>query len=324
MRRAVRRLSAALLMVVVAQVSARADGISGTYVGHGSNSAFRVQIVQTSDGRLTGRYSQVLLSNGKLTETNASITGASDGHTIALTMTPTEVLAGTLTLSGTVEGSLLHATGGGYGNTLTLNLTKSSEDQYRALVAELAHQGDLANNKRAIQEALPRVDALTNQMATFVEGLPARLARFAPIEGQYRTITERMRMGLARQRSIYGDGQASVARGQLDVAINQAGVQANQLHLSVQSSYDEFASKSAASGKLIADMIRLCQSATTNIGDEALVARWQATCGKIVTAEPDFHKHVGLLRHRFTQIERVWQEERVKQEGLIRSADSTH
>jgi hypothetical protein len=112
-----------------------ADGISGTYVGKGVNSAFLVQIVQTTDGHLTGRYAQVLLqASGKLEEMNALIAGASDGHTVALTINPTELLSGSLSLSGTLEGSLLHLTGGGYGNILTLNLTKIDEAEFRTQV----------------------------------------------------------------------------------------------------------------------------------------------------------------------------------------------
>ena len=132
-------------------VSAHSESISGTYVGKGNGSAFLIQLVQTSDGHLTGRYSQISLQpNGKLAETNAAITGASDGHTIALQIKPTEILAGTMSLSGTIDGSLLHATGGGYGNTLTLNLSKSSEDEFQAAISELARQGELANRKRTI------------------------------------------------------------------------------------------------------------------------------------------------------------------------------
>lgn len=302
--------------------SAYAAEISGTYVGKGNSSAFLVQIVQTADGRLTGHYKQVTLKGVKLEEMNASISGASDGHTIALTVKPAELLAGSLSLSGTVEGSLLHATGGGYGSTITLNLTKGSEEEFRATVAELTRQAEVANNRRTIQEALPRLDSLSKQMATFSGRVSAQLTKFTPIERQYRAITEKMRMGLARQRSIYGDGQASVARGQLDVAINQAGVQANQIHFSVQSSYSDFNTKSNASLKLIADMIRLCQSASTSVDDDTLVARWQAACRKMITTVPDFQKHVGMMQDAFAKIERVWQEERAKQEGLIHSADS--
>ncbi len=57
-----------------------AEGISGTYVGAGSNSAFLVQVVEATGGQLTGRYEQTVLSDGKLNSMNASISGSSDGR----------------------------------------------------------------------------------------------------------------------------------------------------------------------------------------------------------------------------------------------------
>ena len=60
--------------------SASAEGLSGTFVGKASNGAFLVQLVETGDGHLTGRYEQVLLQpGGKIDDMNAVITGAADG-----------------------------------------------------------------------------------------------------------------------------------------------------------------------------------------------------------------------------------------------------
>jgi hypothetical protein len=309
-----------------------AEGISGTYVGKDPTSAFLIQIVQTSDGRLTGRYAQVTLqADGKFQETNASITGASDGHTVALTIQSTVPLSGSLSLSGTVEGAILHVSGGGDGGTLDLNLSKTDETDYRAQIADLTLQAEQINAKHAMESAehslgaaLTRVDTLTTQMATFSAQLPSALAKFSPLNQRYRAITEAMRGGLVRQQSIYGDGQASVARGQLDVAINQAGVEANQLHNSAQSAYTDFNIKSSASLQLVAELQKTCQTANAKIDDAALLARWNTACLKFTTTIPDFQKNIGVLRDAFSRTEGVWQEERVKQELLIRSADSAH
>ena len=137
-----------------------ADGISGTYVGRGSNSLFLVQLVETNGGQLTGRYEQTVLQpNGKLEQMNASITGASDGRTVVVTIKPTELLSGSFTASGTIEGSTIHLSGGGYGSTLNLNLIKSEESAFRALVADLTNQSHQIIATRALQEesALPCV-----------------------------------------------------------------------------------------------------------------------------------------------------------------------
>ena len=330
MRTMLHYVAALLAYLALTAVPARADGISGTYVGKSSNSAFLVQIVQTNDGRLTGHYKQVTQQAGKMSETNASIAGASDGHTIALTLSPTELLAGSLSLSGTVEGPLLHATGGGYGSTISLNLTKSSENEFQAAIAELTRQAELFNSRTQIQDALPRIKSLTTQMGAFSKGLPGHLARFAPLEGQYKAITEKMRAGLARQRSIYCqnpsgycEGQATASRAQVAVAIQQTGIQANQLHLSVQSNYNDFDTKAKVSEKLIADMIKLCQSANSNVNDEALLSRWHVACQQMILAVHDYQKHVAQLRDAFVQAERIWREEQPKQKGMVQSAFKT-
>src|SRR5260370_38257914 len=105
----------AICGLVVAICPAHGDGISGTYVGQGQNIAVLVQLVETG-GQLTGRYEQVVLKpDGKLERMNAAVTGASDGRTVVVTIKPTELLSGTITASGTLEGSTLHLAGGGYG-----------------------------------------------------------------------------------------------------------------------------------------------------------------------------------------------------------------
>jgi hypothetical protein len=67
-------------------------------------------------------------------------------------------------------------------------------------------------------------------MVAFTTKADAMLPKFVPVEQQWRANTEHMRGGLARQQSIYGGGQAAVARGQITVALNQAAIQANQIH----------------------------------------------------------------------------------------------
>ena len=65
-------------------VPASADGASGTYVGQGPYSAILMQIVETAGGQLTGRYEQTVLQpSGQLGQSNASVTGASDGRPLS-------------------------------------------------------------------------------------------------------------------------------------------------------------------------------------------------------------------------------------------------
>jgi hypothetical protein len=65
-----------LCCVAVLAAPVYGEGISGTYVGKGVNLAVLVQIVESPDRHLTGRYEQIALQpDGKLNEMNAVLTG---------------------------------------------------------------------------------------------------------------------------------------------------------------------------------------------------------------------------------------------------------
>jgi hypothetical protein len=85
---------------------------------------------------------------------------------------------------------------------------------------------------------------LTQRLSAFTASANSMLLKFAPVEDRYRTITQRMGVALEREQSIYGNWQASVARTQIFVAINQAAIEANQLHINVDASYRDFDFKS--------------------------------------------------------------------------------
>jgi len=84
-----------LCVLLVTGTPASADGISGTYVEKGSDSALLIQIVETADRHLTGRYEQVILQpDGKLEDMNAVINGAADGQTLVGTLKPGRTVLG--------------------------------------------------------------------------------------------------------------------------------------------------------------------------------------------------------------------------------------
>jgi hypothetical protein len=155
---------------------ASADGISGTYVGKGSNAAFLIQIVETADGHLTGRFEQITLQpDGKLDDMDATIVGAADGQTVVVTIKPAALLAGSLAASGTVQGTLRHLTGGGNGANLILNLLKSDEVNFRAQFAMLTEQGRQIDEARARQDAAQRQAKIETDQLTSLENLTQHL-----------------------------------------------------------------------------------------------------------------------------------------------------
>ncbi|MGA8611665.1 MAG: hypothetical protein WB760_08075 [Xanthobacteraceae bacterium] len=307
-----------LILGVVAAGPAYADDISGTYVGTGANSAFLIQIVETSGGQLTGRYEQTLLepSGGKLDQTTFSMTGASNGQTIAVTMRGAQLLSGSITASGTIQGSLLHLSGSGTGGNVDLNLTKSDEITYKMQIAKLSLRGRQVIESAAKAELLARLDKLTQDMATDSGAAEAQLDKFSPIEQRFRALTDMMDKALTRQRSIFGGSQAFLARGQIGVEINQGGVEAEQLHVSLQDAGRDMAAKLQPLVSSANDLIARCTS-----NEMKSDAGYHAACALLFKTGKTFQENVEKLRAAFDHAEKVWVEEHAKQLAIIRAAD---
>jgi hypothetical protein len=316
---------------------ASAKDLSGTYIGKASNGAFLVQLVETGDGHLTGRYEQVLLQpGGKIDDMNAVITGAVDGQTVVVTIKPSEFLSGTIAASGTIEGRLLHLSGGGNGGSLNLNLLRSDEVDFRAQVAVLTEQARQINNARLQQEAAQRqakieadqranLQSLTQRMIVFTTKADATLPKFAPMEQRYHDITQRMRGALAREQSIYGGGQASVARGQISVAINQAAIQANQIHIGVGASYQTFDFDIGQLNRESAGASQGCRGAHVATDTAPVPVKYEArnaACLRFFDVTKDYEQRVSDLRAAFSKAETIWSAERREQDQIVQESNA--
>lgn len=315
---------------------ASAEDLSGTYISKTSNGAFLVQLVETRDGHLTGRYEQVLLqAGGKINDVNAVISGAAGGQTVVVTIKPSEFLSVAIAASGTIEGRLLHLSGGGNGASLNLNLIRSDEADFRAQVAALTEQARQINSARLQQEAarrranieaeqLANLKSLTQQMTVFTAKADAGLPKFAPVEQRYHDITQHMRSDLAREQSIYGSGRASVARGQISVAINQAAIQANQIHIGVGSSYQTFESDSGQLNREAAAASQSCRSAHATAAPASVSVGYEArnaACLRFFEVAKDYEQRVSALRAAFSKVETIWDAERREEDQIVKASN---
>lgn len=295
--------------------------MSGTYVGKGPTLAVMIQIVETSGGNFTGRYEQVALKpDGQIEDANATITGARNGETVVATIKTADFFAASVPVSGTYQGGVLHLTGG---TNLILNLSSADEADFRAQVAALTTQGQQIIETRARQEAankqakleadrLAKLQNLTERLNAFTTKAEAMLPKFDPAKQKYRAITERMRGGLARQRTIYGGGQAAVARSQLSVALNQLAIEANQIHLNDQQSYRDFDFNSGQLSREAAEANTWCQG--------TIPVSLNGVCPKFLDAQTGFAKRVSALRAAFSDLEATWNSERREQEAIVQAS----
>lgn len=295
-----------------------AAGLTGTYVTRSDTAAVIILLVQTGDGRVTGRLEQSLVTDKGTVETKAaSLNGAADGSTAVLTLAAEQFLGGAATVSATLTGDQLLLTGKG----IDLRLRAGDVDEYRSALTALALSAEISRQSRAEAKALEELRTFNTAAKTFATETVDRLARFSPTEATFRDATERMRKGLAKVRSIIGGDEASVARSQIAVAMSQTEVEASAAYGRVQAAKQSFAS--GASGLLQqADKVRgRCDDLGTLRNPDSL-PEWQSACSSAEANLQTLQSHIGSMQQAFSSIEQVWAKQHGEMVNLIRAAEA--
>ncbi|MGD0401174.1 MAG: hypothetical protein ABSC04_19975 [Syntrophobacteraceae bacterium] len=315
--------------LMIAGSLALANDISGIYVGRGSNIAVLIQIVQTNDRQLTGRYEQVSLQpNGKLDDLNATITGATNGQTVVVTIKPNEFLARSFAVSGTFEGRLLHLTGGGYGSNLNLNLLKSDEADFRSQVAMLTNQANQLIETRERQEAeksaaearerieqqkinfIAGVDKLIQSMQDKNMRIDKVLEYLLQQETQYHAITSKIHSYLERVLSLSGD-RNGVLRNQVIVAMNDEVVNTNGININVQSIVASYFSNLEPLLNELAEAMHSCPAQDETVN---------AACQKLHDPGEAFRAKCKAEVDVLNRLEKTYQTELAAQQAMISKA----
>ena len=255
----IRALIAAVVLLPV-RVEATVS-ISGTYVGTGPDTAIMLQLVESGSGQLTGHYEEVALITGpKLNVVNATVTGNVDGRTVVLNVTPTEPMSARFVFSGMLSNGVLNLSGGGADRSIGLRLSVSSTDVFNSQAAALSKKFELMQAAQDIEASKKRLEAIVARMSAFNERADQDIKSLPASEGRLKQLTQRMAGALARQQSIIPSDNAAVIRGQLGVAINQAGVESSQFHLELQSRQAEFQKTSTGLLADGGDLLKKCHT----------------------------------------------------------------
>jgi hypothetical protein len=279
---------------------------------------------------------------------DATIVGSTDGHTAVLTIKPVEWPSGSYVASGTITGSTLRLTGGGFGSNLALDLVKSDEADFQSEADALTHESEqkIAETKaaeaaraaeaqaaeaaraqeeearRRAQAEADRLQALQNvtkQLLSFTGHADVLFPKFVSTEQRYRSITDAMRRALSREQSIRRGSDTSYARGQIAYDIGQAGYQSGQIHYDFQSFKQDFQNALAPLASSLADAIKSCDVHARDANESASE---KAACRDLTDAAEKFGTDVDALRQRFIDTEAVWQNERAQQEQIIHTAQN--
>ena len=196
------------------------------------------------------------------------------------------------------------------------NLLVSDENEYQRLVADLTDQARTIAAKNEDAARVLRITELTKSIAAFTVAANAELPKFPPVQQRFRQITAWMRAALARERSIFGDGQAAVARSQISVSIQQAGIQAEQLQSSIENAHREMGTELDSIVKTGTDLRPYCASTGTEKGDAQHIA-----CAAFLKSEDNLRSVLTKLNEAFAETRKVWSTEHQAQQELMRAAE---
>lgn len=216
---------------------------SGVYIHASDREVTLVQLIQTPDGKLTGRLEETTVgSDGVVNDKSANADGAISGHDLLLR--PATAWYGGVQASGTISGAQLTLTGDGY----TINAERSTLEDYGKAVAHLRAIGAgdrvriaAANAARATQAATVQAadDLATkqraiiaggNQLRAYANQLNASIAHSPNFAKQAAANTARIArmVETAPRLSEVDRGQLAVAANQIEVATNQIEVARSQ------------------------------------------------------------------------------------------------
>jgi hypothetical protein len=326
--RAVCPLALILSFLALAACSDEASK-SGAYVGSSANAEYEIQLAVSDHGAVAGRYEQTVLTpTGQVEELNGSISGQIEKETVVLNLQPAVPFAGSVALSGTLSGNILHVSGGGFGSKYDLQLSKADDQVFATAVSALKDRAQKQADDRAkAQAAQARVQKegqaysevlrVTSALSAASDRYQRALQNVLRDEERFRTLTQKMSDALERERGIKGDGRASVARGQISGAISQASVGESQLHGSEDQGVENL---NTLAGELRGEIDRAkqdCAGAEANGYDPLTPEAWHDACAHFTDIFKSYQGLALKLEASLREMTAVRAAEEAKQKAIV-------
>jgi hypothetical protein len=323
----VRLCGLALVFVIVGC----SHNISGSYLASDKNAVVWLQIVRTPDNHLTGQMAATVLQpNGSIERNSAPITGAVDGENVTISGSRFFGLE-SFTFSGTLKGDTLTLSGA---QSSPLILARSTLAKFQTAETELTdHSQSVIKTNAAIQARQRTYQAernftasvyqLISRMERFDSEEDVHLGRFPGAEKSYEEITAKVAGYVARERQLAGNPNASVTRGQLSVAANQASIQTEQMHNQTESLELALQTNVKPTADESANLEQRCLSPKLNTGslNPAEIQNVYAACERLESVVTPFRQKFDAMSAGLARLEQVYQREQKAQQGLIQESE---
>ena len=302
--------------------AARAEpDVSGSYVGVSEAAAIMIQLVETPDGQVSGHYEALnFAAGGQLVDRTATLDGAAHAGVLVVRIRVSDGRS-PISASGSVSGGALHIAAGTAPGDLNLTLRLGDEAAFNATAAALHQQAaQLASaqaEQRRVQEQVKSASdflAAAGAFAVKQERYADEAGRFASaypdISRRYAAFTQAMQAGLNRERSIVGNGQANLERGQVAMTIRQAAMEAKLFHSQVIARHNDDGMKLNQLAQQSADTRQRCGPPNAEV----------STCVSLAASTNRLSSRTRDLQVAFDASEGVWREQGAAQEAIVRRA----
>jgi hypothetical protein len=220
-----------LLALLCVAAPSMAASWSGLYLSRSNyNGYIALQLVETKDGGVVGRYRQVVVTeNGAKPEIDAPVSGAVQGDQVIGRIERPWTQGGVIAFSGTRTSSGIRLSGG---DGLHGNLATATERDEQATISELASRASQAANaaraEKAQQDAdkhaksgLAEIDTALRLADEFQARATETMKALGKVPAHYEAVTARHEKMAAHARSL----RDAAARSQVSAAMTQLTVE---------------------------------------------------------------------------------------------------
>jgi len=292
-----------------------AHSASGAYVAQGAGFVEMLQITAKPDGNLEGTLTHAeLKANGALSQDNAALSGAVDGHAITLVVKSPLPFLQSSSLSGTIDGGII---------TLTLpsgvvRYSASNAQAYQTAMEQTKAQGASirqqqqakeaeAAQQRHIAEENSAVDALNNRLTSYASGVqgPRNAQLFEELRSTHEKALAKARDGLKIQQKY--------PRGSVNA--NQVAIQIGQIEIGMRG-YDIRWENVPPQGR------RHLQELDTAIAKSPCSASAQlSNCASQPEAIKAYQAAKPSVERRLTEIDAILKADRATMAGIVTQAN---
>jgi hypothetical protein len=295
----------AALLIVGATSAAHSSGLTGTYVARSGNQAFVLQVVETGS-QLTGRYEEfVAKPGGKFDDETFAFSAAVDGDRFAGTIKNTGILGATIPVSGEARADVLHLEGN---STFHVDMKRGDIADFRASVARMKGVASVAQREAAVGTLTARIEDFEAKLAKATARLPA-------METHVVADTAHMSSGLDKELAIHGDGQRTVARTQISLAIQRVRLDASQVRNAVDT---DLLLLHGTSEQLVKEAALAHLSCASNPASAPPLA----TCRRFLEVDSTLAKRIEEGKAAFAHFDEVWDRENASQVAIQKRADA--